>query len=190
MADEQLAVAQAAAKEKAGSQAEEKKPAAEAAKAEEEEVDELDDYDLQAPWSADGLPEPPKPKNGEYEFWIKLHSQVTCWAGQHGAARCTYEQLIGQGDAETQLKSIATLVGMDYWTALYGTRMVTKEDIVPRHLGYVLGHALTKPRDLAMKELGGAEKVSTEAKKSAKESMKDLKDPNGKRKVAKVGLKK
>ena len=133
------------------------------------------DYGLDAPWSTDDLPAMEKPETGEYEFWINLSAAVNEWAGTHCAAPCTYGQLTGPGDASVLIKSVVKLIGISYWRKLYGDRQVNLDDVVPRHLGYVLGHALSKPREMAMKELGGAEKLNVEAKKKVKEVMADSK---------------
>ena len=140
------------------------------------------DYYLEAPWTSDQLPEPEKPEKGEYEFWINMAAAVHEWSGTHCSAPCTYENLTGPGDPEVQIKSIAKLIGMPYWITLYGNRLITKEDVVPRHLGFVLGQALIKPREAAMKELKGADKCSVEAKAKVKEALQNIK------KKAKGGL--
>ena len=146
------------------------------------------DYALEAPWSTDDLPAMDKPEPGEYEFWINLAAAVNEWAGTHCTAPCTYGQLTGPGDAAVLIKSVVKLIGMPYWRTLYGERQINLEDVVPRHLGYVLAQALSKPRELAMKELGGAAKLNVEARKKVKEVMAD--STQGLRAKGPLGIKK
>ena len=133
------------------------------------------DYALWAPWSPQDLPAVEKPKDDEARYWVHLGAHVMNWSEQHACAPCSYQQLIGPGDPTTLMESLVTLIGLKYWTTIYGDRVVLASDIVPRHVGFVLYCALQKPYTAAQKELG--KEATDTAKEMAKtENIKAVKE--------------
>ena len=136
------------------------------------------DYYRSVPWQPSELPQnTPEPKEGEYDFWLRLANNVQEWTHTHGCQPCTYLELLSDGEkTETpesltmRMESLANLVGMDYWRKLYDSRVVMATDVVPHHLGFVLYQAMLMPRQAAEKALG--EKKMKEAAKEAKATIK------------------
>ena len=149
------------------------------------------DYALWAPWSSQDLPEVRKPKDDEAAFWLHLGAHVMSWSEQHACAPCTYQQLIGPGDPQILMTSMVKLIGKEFWTSIYGDRIVLASDVVPRHVGFVLYCALQKPYQAAQDDLGkdAAEKAKEMAKTDNVKAIKDMKAKQEKDKKHRKGAK-
>ena len=137
------------------------------------------DYWRRVSWEKTDLPEVlPTPVAGEYAFWLRLACNVQEWAHVHGSPPCTFLDLMkdaagtveGADVVSNQMSSVASLVGMDYWIKMYGSRVVLATDIVPQHMGWVLIQAMTEPRKAAETKLG--EEAAKEETKQAKAAIK------------------
>ena len=113
------------------------------------------------------------------------------WSGQHACAPCTYQQLIGPGDPQILMTSMVKLIGKEFWTSIYGDRIVLASDVVPRHVGFVLYCALQKPYQAAQDNLGkdAAEKAKETAKTDNVKAIKDMKAKQEKDKKHRKGAK-
>ena len=119
----------------------------------------------------------PKPQEGEYEYWITLAQHAQIWREVHACAPCTYGELMGEvKDQSAAMASLVSVIGMNYWTKLYGTRVVKDTDVVPCQLALVLQQSLMKNRSTAETALGSemTEKSNAKAKAKLKACMDDL----------------
>ena len=142
------------------------------------------DYLLSVPWTPSDLPlTVPTPAEGEYQYWLSLAQRTQEWISTYACAPCTYLELMGEvKDPSACMGSLAAVIGMEYWTKLYGTRMVSAQDTVPCQLALVLQQALTRNRATAESHLGktDSEKSMEKAKAAVKEHMAKPKRPAGK----------
>ena len=117
---------------------------------------EVKDYHLSVPWTPMDLPAKiPKPEEGEYEYWVTLSQHAQVWREVYGCAPCTYAELMGDiKDQSAGMASLASVIGEEYWRALYGTRIVLAENVVPCQLAFVLQQSLAKNRKTAEEALG------------------------------------
>ena len=78
-------------------------------------------------------------------------------------------------DQSAAMASLVSVIGTEYWTKLYGPRIVLATDVVPCQLALVLKVALTKNRSMAETALGSkvTEESMTKAKAKVKACMED-----------------
>ena len=138
---------------------------------------EVKDYYLSAPWSPMDLPQSiPQPQEGEYQYWVALSQHAQVWREVHACAPCTFVELMGEvNDQSAAMASLVSVIGEDYWTKLYGQRVVLATDVVPCQLALVLQQALMKNRNAAETALGKlvTEESMTKAKAKVKACMED-----------------
>ena len=150
---------------------------------------EVKEYHLSAPWTPMDLPASiPTPKAGEFEFWVTLAQHAQVWREQHACAPCTYAELMEVQDVSAGMASIVSIIGAEYWTKLYGQRMVLATDVVPCQLALVLQQALLTTREAA--ETGLGEKATEESMTKAKATVKAHMADAGKRPKIKLVRKK
>ena len=102
------------------------------------------------------------------------------WREQHACAPCTYAELMGEVQNQNAgMASLVSIIGTDYWTKLYGQRMVLATDVVPCQLALVLQQALLTTREAA--ETGLGEKATEESMTKAKTKFKAHMADAGKR---------
>ena len=142
-----------------------------------EQSQEVKDYYLSAPWSPLDLPDTvPKPKDGEYEYWITLAQHAQVWQERYSCAPCTYLELMGEvNDQSAAMASLVSVIGEQWWKKLYGQRFVLATDVVPCQLALVLSQALTQNRATAETAMGkqATEESMAKVKAKAKASMDD-----------------